>query len=270
MANGWNPLIGIGFTALGIGYLYEAFSKNNTPTPVGGGLGRNTAGFRPGLPFAQLEGRGLGYLGQAASQVSTDARGRKVLTVGDGVRSIKFYEAGSIDNRLRFIIDQMKKDSRDPKTISEVTAIFGQKCPVERGGVDWCVKAKKWDSELATMFYAIVDPNSPFSVRYTRDHAHIDMFRSSSLMRRIPTGDCDDMTIRLGAWLLIMGYTVKCRIVAPAGQPGQWAHIYLMAGSPPGENTKWVPLDPTEPQHGFGWEVPKGMISSVRDFEVKP
>jgi hypothetical protein len=193
-----------------------------------------------------------------------------VLTVKNGVKSIRFYEAGSIDNRLRFIMDQMVKDSRDPKTISEVTAIFGKKCPTERGGVDWCVKAKKWDSELAMMFYAIVDPNSPYSVRYTRDHAYIDMFRSSDLMRRIPTGDCDDMTIRLGAWLLIMGYSVKCRIVAPAGQPGQWAHIYLMAGSPPGENTKWVPLDPTEPQHGFGWEVPKIMISSVRDFEVRP
>jgi hypothetical protein len=95
------------------------------------------------------------------------------------------------------------------------------------------------------------------------------MFRSSALMRRIPTGDCDDMTIRLGAWLLIMGYGVKCRIVAPAGQPGQWAHIYLMATAVPGEFDKWVPLDPTEPQHGFGWEVSKSMISSVRDFEVR-
>jgi hypothetical protein len=273
MANGWNPLIGIGFTALGIGYLYEAFGRNSTPTPVGGGFGRSTAGFRPGLPIAQLEGRSqaLGYTGpKAGQQISTDSKGRKVLTVSDGVRTIKFYEAGSIENRLRFIIDQMKKDSSDPKTISEVTTILSGKCPVERGGLDWCVKAKKWNSEIAMLFYAVTNPNSPYALRYTRDHAHIDMFRSSDLMRRIPIGDCDDFTIRLGAWLLAIGYSVKCRIVAPAGQPGQWAHIYLMAGTPPGENTKWIPLDPTEPQHGFGWEVPKSMISSVRDFEVRP
>lgn len=269
MANGWNPLIGIGFTALGIGYLYEAFQKNNTPTPVGGGLGRAPAGFRPNLPFAQLEGRGLGYRGQALGN-AMDSKGQNVLVVKDGVQSIKFYPAGSIDNRLNFIIDQMKKDAQDPKTISEVTAIFGKKCPVDRGGIDWCVPAKKWKSELAMLFYAITNPNSPYALRYTRDHAHIDMFRSSALMRRIPIGDCDDFTIRLGAWCLILGYTVKCRIVAPAGQPGQWAHIYLMVGTPPGENTKWIAMDPTEPQHGFGWEVSKGMISSVKDYEVRP
>ena len=285
MANGWNPLIGIGFTALGVGYLWEAMNKQSPMTPMGGGLrglggpfGLSADGLRPNLPYAALEGRRmLGSLppgarlhGAGGSYVTTDARGKEVLHVpaGDGVRTIKFYPAGSIDNRLRFIIDQMKKDTKDPKTVTESTRILSGKCPIAKGGLKWCVPVKDWDSEVRMLFYAITNPNSPYSMRYVRDPVDYDGFRSSDLMRRIPAGDCDDFTIRLGAWLRAVGYSVKCRIVAPAGQPGQWAHIYLVVGTPPGENTKWRPLDPTEAQNGPFWEVPNHMISSKKDYEV--
>jgi hypothetical protein len=278
MANGWNPLIGIGFTALGVGYLWEAMNKSRVPTPLGRGLpfGYTADGLRPSLPYAALEGRGrlagLGAqpYGPGGSFITKDVKGKDILNVptGDGVRTIKFYPAGDIDNRLKFIIDQMKKDTRDPKTITEATAILSGKCPVARGGLKWCVPVKDWDSEVKMLFYAIVNPNSPYSMRYVRDPVDYDGFRSSELMRRIPAGDCDDFTIRLGAWLRAVGYSVKCRIVAPKGQPGQWAHIYLMVGTPPGENTRWRPLDPTEAQNGPFWEVPNSMVSSRKDFEV--
>lgn len=278
MANGWNPLIGIGFTALGVGYLWEAMQKGRVipPTPIGSPFGLSADGLRPNYPFAQLEGKAhLGSLGargiaapQAGSQIVTDEKGREVLFVSDGVRSVKFYPAGSIENRLKFIIDQLKRDSEDRKTITEATAILSGKCPTAKGGLKWCVPVKGWKDEVRMLFFALVNPNSPYALRYTRDHATVDMFRSSELMRRIPAGDCDDMTIRLGAWLRAVGYSVKCRIVAPRGQPGQWAHIYLMVGTPPGENKQWLPLDPTEAQYGPFWEVPNSMISSKRDFEV--
>lgn len=131
-----------------------------------------------------------------------------------------------------------------------------------------CVPVKGWKSEIAMLFYALTNPNSPYSLRYTRDPKYYDAFRSADLMRRIPATDCDDMAIRLGAWLLAVGYSVKCRIVAPAGQPGAWSHIYLMVGTPPGEDKKWLALDPTEADRGPFWEVPNYMISSKRDFNV--
>jgi hypothetical protein len=281
MANGWNPLIGIGFTALGVGYLWEAFQKSSPGTPMGSGLqgmpfGLSSDGLRPNLPYAALEGRGpLGALGaryiaapQAGSRILKDEKGKETLFVSDGVRTIKFYPAGDIDNRLRFIIDQMKKDTKDPKTITEATQILSGKCPTAKGGLKWCVPVKNWDDEVRMLFYAATNPNSPYSMRYVRDPIDYDGFRSSELMRRIPAGDCDDFTIKLGAWLRAVGYSVKCRIVAPRGQPGQWAHIYLMVGTPPGENTKWRPLDPTEAQNGPFWEVPNSMISSRKDYEV--
>jgi hypothetical protein len=82
--------------------------------------------------------------------------------------------------------------------------------------------------------------------------------------------NCDDMAIRLGALARAVGYAVRCRIVAPAGQPRQWAHIYLMIGSEPGNPSpaKWYAMDPTEPQNGPFWEVPDRLISTKKDYEV--
>lgn len=288
MSNAPNKLIALGFAAIGAGYVWELFrdgARQVTPfgSPAGVGgvgapFGMSADGLRPNLPYAHLEGRRLAGLNRGddrrisrtTQQIVTDAKGRKVLIVpmSDGVRSVKFYEAGDINNRLKFIIDQMKKDSTDPKTISEATTILSGKCPTARGGLKWCIPVKHWKSEVQMLFFAVTNPNSPYAMRYTRDHATVDMFRSSDLMRRIPAGDCDDFTIRLGAWLRAVGYSVKCRIVAPKGQPGQWAHIYLMVGTPPGENKQWLPLDPTEAQNGPFWEVPGYMISTKKDFEV--
>ena len=31
---------------------------------------------------------------------------------------------------------------------------------------------------------------------------------------------------------------------------------------------RWYPLDPTEPQQGPGWEVPKSMVVKSRDWIV--
>lgn len=253
MANGWNPLIGIGFTALGIGYLYEALQKQSPVTPIGGdlrGLGAGPAGLRPDLPYATI-----GKL----PPMKRDAR---------GIRTMEKYVAGDIDRRLKFIIEQIRKDSEDPRVITEARTIVSAKCPTMDGGKRWCIPVKNWKQEIAAIFNAVTNPNSPIAIRYTRDHAGIDLFASSALMRRLPSEDCDGMTIRTGALLRAIGYSVKCRIVAPAGQPNAWAHIYLMAGTPPGENKEWVSLDPTEAQYGPGWEVPDRMISTKKDYEV--
>lgn len=251
MANGWNPLIGLGFTALGIGYLYEALNKQSPSTPVGrlnGGVG-TTAGMRPQLPYATL-----GRLERG--------KGKK-----EGIRTMEMHPAGSIDNRLKFIVEQIRKDSVDPQVVTEARTITSEKCETMDGGKRWCIPVKNWKQEIAAIFNAVVNPNSPIAIRYTRDHATVDMFASSAVMRRLGSEDCDGMTIRVGALLRAIGYSVKCRIVAPAGAPNMWSHIYLMVGTPPGENKEWIALDPTEP-HPPGWEVPDRMISTKKDYEV--
>ena len=234
---GPNPMIALGFTALGVGYLYEAFRSHNPPSPPPNGLGYALGGDRN----------------------------------PDGIRSLQQHPVANIDERVGYIVQQIRKDSEDKDVISEARALVSGKCESERGGsMDWCVAPKDWKGEIAILFHAITDPNSKLAMRYTRDHATIDLFGSSSLLRRLPSGDCDDMAIRLGALLRSIGYAVRCRIVAPAGQPRAWAHIYLMVGNEPGtpSPSQWYALDPTEPQHGPFWEVPSRLISTKKDYEV--
>ena len=259
MANGWNPLIGIGFASLGVGYLYEAYKGHTSPTPLGNQLGalepyaarmppiRRTRGSTAPTPFGAIEPQ---------------------KAVSNGLRSMKFYPAGGIESRVGRITGQIKKDSLDPNVVSAARAIISQKCGTLEGGRHWCVPVKDWKGEIRAVFKAVTDPNSPFAVRYTRDHVEVDMFASSELMSRLPAEDCDGLTIRLGALLRALGYHVRARVVAPSGAPNQWSHIYLAVAVPPGSKDSWLPLDPSDAQHGPFWEVPNAMISTKRDFDV--
>lgn len=261
MANGWNPLIGIGFTALGIGYLWESVQKRHGNTPLGdddslGALAPYAANLPP---IRRSRGNtpptSLGAIQPQAS-------------VSNGLKSMKFYPAGDITSRVGRIAGQIRKDSLDPNVVSAARAIVSQKCGSIEGGRHWCVPVKDWKSEIRAVFAAVTNPNSPFSVRYTRDHVEVDMFASSALMQRLPAEDCDGLTIRLGALLRALGYHVRCRVVAPAGAPDQWSHIYLAVAVPPGSKDSWMALDPSEAQHGAFWEVPSALISTKRDFDV--
>ena len=248
---GWNPLIGIGFTALGVGYLYEAWKHANGATI-------------PAVPLPPNAMNGnRGALGYAAGRGDP-------LVIKDGVKSIRFYPAGDISQRVGYIAAQIRKDAEDKQVVTEARTLLSGKCPVERGGVDWCIQPKHWKEEIYQLFNAVTNPNSKLGMRYLRDPRNYDAFGSSALLRRLPAGDCDDFVIRLGALLMAVGYPIKCRVVAPAGQPGQWAHIYLVVGDEPGNENpaKWYPIDPTEPQNGAFWEVPDRLISTKRDFPV--
>ena len=245
MAKKINPLLSIGFTSLGLGYLWEAWQA------------------RKGEAASEGSTNGLGFV--------DENRGVK-----NGIRSMKYFPAGNIDQRENYILNQIRKDSEHPKVISEARAVLSGRCPAVSGGlVTWCVPPKDWDAEVRALYRAVTDPNSALAVRYTRDHTTVDLFGSSALMRRLPAEDCDGMAIRLGALLRAVGYNVKTRVVAPRGQPGAWSHIYLMVATPPGTKSRWRPLDPTEPEKALAsgsypyWEVGNDIADSKRrDREV--
>lgn len=237
----WNPLIGIGFASLGIGYLWEAYKTSKGEPESLNGLG--AVGADRGVP--------------------------------NGIKTMKYFPAGNIDQREDYILQQIRKDSLDPRVISEARSILSGRCPAARGGyVDWCVKPKDYDAQVRALYLAITDPNSALAVRYVNDHPVVDLFGSSALMRRLPAEDCDGMAIRLGALLRSVGHGVKTRVVAPKGRPGQWSHIYLMV-SPPMQD-RWRPVDPTEPEKTRQrsrefpyWEIESAYVDSKRrDREV--
>ena len=164
-----NALTSIGFIALGTGYLWELFRQNGKDgTPVG--------------PVLEGNRRSPGPRGQSALGGP--------LIVKDGIRKVQVHGVRTIDDRLKFIVDQIRRDSKDPKTVTEARAIVSGKCQIAKGGLNWCVPPKDWIGELRMLFWAVTNPNSPYAMRYTRDHATIDMFGSSDSHRRLPSGDC--------------------------------------------------------------------------------
>lgn len=179
-----------------------------------------------------------------------------------------------IDERVAYIQEKASKGSLHP-AIKELTAsILSQKC-----GDKYCIREKAYVEEIKALFWALKDVRSPHSMRYQRDHAYVDQFVSADKLLQLKSGDCDDSAILLGAMLLSAGYPVKMRIVAANGKGDDaWSHIYLLAGTPPGSPTRWVPLDLTVDKNP-GWEVPgaqqalesgspAGLVTRTRDYDV--
>lgn len=90
------------------------------------------------------------------------------------------------------------------------------------------------------------------NVRYTRDIFRVELLHSARRMLELRAGDCDDMTILLGAMLQSIGYPVRLALVGfrPL-RPHLYSHIYpevLVRG-------RWLALDATMPRPP-GWSPP--------------
>lgn len=92
------------------------------------------------------------------------------------------------------------------------------------------------------------------------------------------TSQCDDQTIYLGAMLMAVGYSVRCRVVQTVGE-ASWNHIYLLVGVPPGVAEKWIALDLSVKGSTPGWQITGadeaqlsgrsvGDVIKVRDYDV--
>jgi transglutaminase-like putative cysteine protease len=90
------------------------------------------------------------------------------------------------------------------------------------------------------------------NVRYTRDIYRVELLHSARRMLEIRAGDCDDMTILLGAMLLSTGHPVRLALVGfRAKRPHMYSHIYpeVYVGG------KWLALDATMGRP-IGWAPP--------------
>lgn len=89
-------------------------------------------------------------------------------------------------------------------------------------------------------------------VRYTRDILRVETLHTARRMLELRAGDCDDMTILLGAMLLATGHPVRLALAGYApDRPHAYSHIYpevLVHGC-------WIPADATMP-YALGWEAP--------------
>lgn len=90
------------------------------------------------------------------------------------------------------------------------------------------------------------------NIRYTRDIFRVELLHSARRMLELRAGDCDDMTILLGAMLMSTGHPVRLILAGfRPHKPHMYSHIY------PEVNVRgrWIPIDATT-RHPIGWAPP--------------
>jgi len=90
------------------------------------------------------------------------------------------------------------------------------------------------------------------NVRYTRDIFRVELLHSARRMLELRAGDCDDMTILLGAMLLSTGHPVRLVLAGfRRNRPHAYSHIY------PEVNVlgRWMAVDATMDKP-IGWAPP--------------
>jgi transglutaminase-like putative cysteine protease len=90
------------------------------------------------------------------------------------------------------------------------------------------------------------------NIRYTRDIFRVELLHSARRMLELRAGDCDDMTIVLGAMLVSTGHPVRLILAGfRPERPHSYSHVYPevnVAG-------RWVPIDAST-DRPIGFEPP--------------
>jgi hypothetical protein len=120
------------------------------------------------------------------------------------------------------------------------------------------VRAKDYAGEIRALFDWVQG-----HIRYTRDPSRVEVLHSARRMLQLRAGDCDDMSIVLGALLESIGHPVRLVLTgSDPREPTRYTHIYIEACC----RGRWVPLDATM-AHPAGWApaTPVKRVVSLHD-----
>lgn len=104
----------------------------------------------------------------------------------------------------------------------------------------------RW-AEVCALFHWVRN-----NIRYTRDIFRVELLHTPRRMLELRAGDCDDMTILLGAMLMSTGHPVRLALTGfRLNKPHRYTHIF------PEVNVcgKWIALDATM-NRPVGWAPP--------------
>ena len=131
---------------------------------------------------------------------------------------------------------------------------------ITEGAKDFCVRQKaieiyrrcgvrpkdRW-GEIQALFEWVRG-----NIRYTRDIFEVETLHTARRLLELRAGDCDDMTILLGAMLKSTGHPVRlCLAGFDRRFPHLYSHIYPEVRIGP----HWVAIDATM-HHPIGWAAP--------------
>lgn len=104
----------------------------------------------------------------------------------------------------------------------------------------------RW-AEVCSLFHWVQN-----NIRYTRDIFRTELLHTARRMLELQAGDCDDMTILLGAMLISTGHPVRLALTGfRRNKPHGYSHIYPEVCV----NGKWIALDATM-NRPIGWAPP--------------
>src|SRR4029078_16516 len=144
---------------------------------------------------------------------------------------------------------------------------------VRRGAKDFLVRQKA----IQIFRIAGVKPKDRFgeiralfewvrrNMRYTRDIFPLELLHTARRMLGLRAGDCDDMTILLGAMLMSTGHPVRLILAGfRKKKPHAYSHIY------PEVNVRggWIAIDATVDQP-IGW-APPALWKRICDIQKEP
>jgi hypothetical protein len=94
------------------------------------------------------------------------------------------------------------------------------------------------------------------NIRFTKDPVNKEKLYPPTELLKIRAGDCDDISMLMGATLMAVGYPARLMTVAASpGAPEQFSHVYV-EGEVPAESGQWVPMDPARYDSQFGVAPP--------------
>ena len=136
-------------------------------------------------------------------------------------------------------------------TVGHITRLIleGAKDMVVRGAAIQVFRAqgiapKHYLGEIEALFHWVQR-----QVRYTRDIHRVELLHSARRLLQIRAGDCDDMTILLGALLESTGHPVRLVLIGSnPRKPRRFSHIYLEVML----KGHWIALDATM-DRPMGW-----------------
>jgi hypothetical protein len=94
------------------------------------------------------------------------------------------------------------------------------------------------------------------AIRYTKDPVAKEKLYPPKELLKIRAGDCDDISMLLGALALALGYPARLiTLGANPNYPNEFSHVYVEVEVPAGSG-QWVALDAARPGSQFGLQPP--------------
>jgi len=176
--------------------------------------------------------------------------------------TMKIRGVNNLDERMSAIIEMSRRGKIEPSVMAWARAQVTKRCRQGRNGEQWCTPEKDTMAEIAAIYQGLRS-----DVRYTSDIRGFDTYVNPKHTLAQQAGDCDDYASLGVAALNSIGIPARYKVIRTHGSP-DWDHIYIQAGTPKDDPTRWISLDASVPMQA-GWEAPAHMIADSRVYETE-